>query len=740
MKIIVNFLMILVFFLNLIPVNSKQSADLLLSKIIYDDVLGTGWENWSWATVNLSASNPVHNGNHSISVTFGAWQGLYLHKSDVDTLGSTHLQFYIHGGGVGGQKINIYLNLEVGGSTQNGPSIAVPPPPANAWSEVNILLNDLNPTHAAVSGITWQSSSGVSQPSLYLDDIALVSPEDSNGPKLSEPFCTPRSVPADGLTTFIIRVRVTDPQGSNDISSVSVDGNPLGLGTVSLFDNGRSNDLLVNDGLFGAALSVPIGMASSEVRLLVSATDKSGHQSNLSLGVFTVLAPPGGAIPAALPQRLGYGSNAWSETPGQDWQVNSGVPWNYVYQYITWGWESWGGSFVSRFVQQAWDNNYIPVVTVYMMLGVPTNCGEGGECYAQKLQNSTTVKNYLDSLKLAAQEAQGSKPVIFHLEPDFYGSMQQFSNSPNRPPGVQPDVPASFPVALNKSGYPNNLEGFGRYLVDLIHTNAPNALVAPHASMWATNSDPQSVTFDEAIQMGSKTASFINSMGGAQADLLFVEWSDRDAGSGLRPWWDDSDHETPRPTRAIIWENALSKTANKRLFLWQVPVGNMSQNNTCDHYQDNRTAYIFNHPRDLFDTGIIGVLFGGGAECMTQVNTDGGFVVGQGAIAYALPTTPVDLVSGGVIGSVVHLRWKENPEPDLWGYQVDYHLKPGGPVTSVFPGRRNSIDLRLPTSGQWEISISSLDAMGNKSTPSSPVVVNINSNSEFLYLPSVFQK
>ncbi len=84
-------------------------------------------------------------------------------------------------------------------------------------------------------------------------------------------------------------------------------------------------------------------------------------------------------------------------------------------------------------------------------------------------------------------------------------------------------------------------------MVDMIHATAPNALVAPMASMWATNTDPQSVTEEEAMQMGERTAAFIDAMGGAQADLLVVEWSDRDAGSGLRPWWDDTDQEIAPP-------------------------------------------------------------------------------------------------------------------------------------------------------------------------------------------------
>ena len=245
--------------------------------------------------------------------------------------------------------------------------------------------------------------------------------------------------------------------------------------------------------------------------------------------------------------------------------------------------------------------------------------------------------------------------MIFHLEPDFYGYMQQLSNSDDRPAGVQPDDPNSYPVALNVAGYPNTLAGFGRRMVDVIHATAPNALVAPMASMWATNGDPNSVTVSQVISMGQRTAAFIDAMGGAQSDLLVVEWSDRDAGSGVRPWWDDTNLTLPRPTRAILWENVLSAAAHKRLMLWQMPVGNMSLDNTCDHYRDNRAAYVFQHPRDLFDAGVFAVLFGGGAACQTQVTTDGGFVAAQGAIAYALPVD-ADGTRGGHCGRAACAR------------------------------------------------------------------------------------
>jgi hypothetical protein len=336
-----------------------------------------------------------------------------------------------------------------------------------------------------------------------------------------------------------------------------------------------------------------------------------------------------------------------------------------------------------------------------------------------------------------AQQAAGAHPVIFNLEPDFFGYMQQLSNDPNnRPPGVRPDDPSSYPVALNKSGYPNTLAGFGRYLVDLIHAAAPNALAAPMVSMWATNKDPQKEAAGEAVAMGQRTAAFIDAMGGAQADLLVVEWTVYgDAGMGVSPWWDDQDQDIPRPTRAILWENALSRAAHKRLFLWQMPVGNMGLNNTCGHYQDNRAAYAFAHPRDLFDAGVAGVLFGGWDTCMTQVTTDGGFVAAQGGIAYSAPAVPSGLATGSPVGPSVTLRWNESGEPDLWGYRVIYQLVSGGPQSTFDVGRRNSIVLVLPVAGAWKVRLQAYDAMGKASQSSSPVIVTTTVDARLIFLP-----
>jgi hypothetical protein len=253
--------------------------------------------------------------------------------------------------------------------------------------------------------------------------------------------------------------------------------------------------------------------------------------------------------------------------------------------------------------------------------------------------------------------------------------------------------------------------------------------------MWATNNDPNNVSMAEVSSMAQHTAAFINAMGGTQSDLFFVEWSDRDAGSGLRPWWDDTNHALPRVSRAVLWEDALSTASGKRLVLWQVPAGNMSLDNTCNHYQDNRAAYAFRHPRDLYEAGVIAVLFGGGTNCMTSASTDGGFIQAQGGIAYNPPAAPTGISASPPAGPTVPLRWNENSEPDMWGYRISYTpMSITAPLT-VDVGPANATQIVIPTAGQWRVTAYAYDAMGRLSAPGSAVTITITVDAAHVYLP-----
>ena len=61
---------------------------------VYAEALANGWQNWSWATVNLSNTQPVQAGNDSISVSATAYQALYLHHDAFDSSLYSNLVFW----------------------------------------------------------------------------------------------------------------------------------------------------------------------------------------------------------------------------------------------------------------------------------------------------------------------------------------------------------------------------------------------------------------------------------------------------------------------------------------------------------------------------------------------------------------------------------------------------------------------------------------------------------------------
>lgn len=136
---------------------------------IYTDSLQNGWENWSWATVNLNNTNPVHGGSTSVSVNSTAWQAFYLHHAAFSTANFSNLSFWIHGGTSGGQRLQVQATI--GGTPQT--AVALSPLTANSWQQITIPLSSLGVANATMDGFWIQDLSGTTQPVFYVDDIAL---------------------------------------------------------------------------------------------------------------------------------------------------------------------------------------------------------------------------------------------------------------------------------------------------------------------------------------------------------------------------------------------------------------------------------------------------------------------------------------------------------------------------------------------------------------------------------------
>jgi hypothetical protein len=170
------------------------------SVTVYDDALTGGWANWSWgAVVNLAASSPTHSGSASVAVTYtGGWQGLYLaYPGGFETGPFTRLRFYLHGGGSGGQQIQLYAVLA---DSSNGPAVNLTAPTVNSWSEVQVSLTDLGAANQPITGLVWQDTSGHSQPTFYLDDLSFRDDADPNGPLFGSVTLQRSAVLADGAS------------------------------------------------------------------------------------------------------------------------------------------------------------------------------------------------------------------------------------------------------------------------------------------------------------------------------------------------------------------------------------------------------------------------------------------------------------------------------------------------------------------------------------------------------------
>jgi alpha-L-arabinofuranosidase len=140
---------------------------------IYADSLVNGWSDGSYsAAVNYANTSPVHSGTRSISVTItNAWGALGLNHSSLTTTGFASISFWLNGGTVGGQQLQMYGVL---GSTVQSPRPVLSSPPAGAWQQYTVSLSALGVANTNnFTGFVIQDHVGSTEPAFYVDDIQL---------------------------------------------------------------------------------------------------------------------------------------------------------------------------------------------------------------------------------------------------------------------------------------------------------------------------------------------------------------------------------------------------------------------------------------------------------------------------------------------------------------------------------------------------------------------------------------
>ena len=346
------------------------------------------------------------------------------------------------------------------------------------------------------------------------------------------------------------------------------------------------------------------------------------------------------AAHAALPSdRLHFGL---ANGPGTEfnWMVATGIPWHYRYQYLAGGintggvagdpcganagWQTWNspaGQFVTDYITASVAQKAIPVFTYYEI--VQSNPSPGSEsAELTKISTVCTMQAYwADFTALMQKVGASGAQVVVHVEPDFWGFMEH----QNPDPTLLPAVVASSGNA-DLAGLPNTVAGMGLAFLRLRDKYAPNALLAIHASSWASGVDiatDQRTTIDPAAEADAVIA-FLNKAGlvGNPAgitpwDVIFNDVADHDAAwygalSNVH-WWDRNNAVFPNFTRWLAFMSRMHTDTALPLIEWQVPVGNQyfdTMNNTDGHYQDNRAEYFLAHPGQLTAAGIVAVLFG----------------------------------------------------------------------------------------------------------------------------------
>src|SRR5262249_15208649 len=130
-----------------------------------------------------------------------------------------------------------------------------------------------------------------------------------------------------------------------------------------------------------------------------------------------------------------------ADSPGGAAALRATAPFLFRYQYLAGGvntgtgWSTWnpGGDFAKFYIQDSVANGMIPVFTYYQLLQSTPAGGSESDADFGNLSNTATMTSYYNDLILFFQKA-GAFPaqrVVLHVEPDFWGYMEQRSTNDN---------------------------------------------------------------------------------------------------------------------------------------------------------------------------------------------------------------------------------------------------------------------------------------------------------------------
>jgi len=355
-------------------------------------------------------------------------------------------------------------------------------------------------------------------------------------------------------------------------------------------------------------------------------------------------------VPLGLPKRVGFGIQG--DVSQRAGFINEA---DYVYVYLAGdifsnGWTTWNwptGQYARTFINEIGKMGKIPVFTYYNIVPARYRFQEPATI---NLNDAALMKKYFEDFIFLLQICKSyGKTVIVHYEPDLFGYMQMYKD----------DV-TKRTIKVSQSNHPdvktfsNDAKGLAQAIVSLRNKYAPNVLLGWHASQWSTGYNVISDKHNPELHAG-QTAAYYKSLN-ANFDLLFSEFSDRDAGlyqlvyGRLNSWWSmepkaDNDYLSDYD-RFQRYLKKLNQDIGKKIMLWQIPIGNTitaSCNSTPGHYKDNRVQYFLQPVMQngnktkiaqYAEAGVIGFLFGCGAnDCTSYLDLRGDGITAQNELS-----------------------------------------------------------------------------------------------------------
>ncbi|MFF1482579.1 RICIN domain-containing protein [Streptomyces sp. NPDC058301] len=293
-------------------------------------------------------------------------------------------------------------------------------------------------------------------------------------------------------------------------------------------------------------------------------------------------------------------------------------------------WGCWTGSTTAPGYYVTWNDDHVAKATYkgsprpqkffwtwYSLRDLGDLAGQGdGPGEVQAINRVDLLTRYMNDYRFFLQKIGTSQDMI-DLEPDFWGYVRSLGD----PHKVAAKVAGANPTDCGSQE--NSAAGLSRCLITMAHKYAPNTTVGFHLSCWDWQSNTQKCVKDYA------------NLGAQNADFLVADVSDRDAGwyaqsahGGYDNFWTDQ-----KATASLGFYKTMAESVGKPVVLWQIPVGNMAQNNTLNHYKDDKVDWFFAHMDQVAKAHVAGLLFGAGQQEQTSVETDGGNLIKK-AIAY----------------------------------------------------------------------------------------------------------